>query len=194
MRSGEWEEFFSKISNTLTVSRLARTPHEKAEKNCQSVSSELPVFDAIALLENYECLVLPDGRIVHRKSLLKRPLRIIFFILLTELESKLYRTQEWGGKELKELNETNMNDLIRNLINDEKLFSYQSEYNKRSEFKEDLKAISSIRNLVAHVNKKLELETDFETIVKRKRQMQKLLSALAQILDEQEKVKTNAKN
>lgn len=193
MRKKDWETFFGNISKQLTVSLLAKPRRENENESCIEIEPELPVFDAIDLLEKYECLSLSDGRIIKRKFLLKRPLRILFFIYLTELESKLYRTQEWSNRALGELNETNMNDLIRDLINDEKLFSYQTEYKSRGAFKEDLKAISSIRNLIAHVNKKLELETDFETIVKRKKQMQRLLRALEQILDEQEKARKDGK-
>jgi len=194
MRKKYWENFFGNISKQFTVSLLAKPAREDEKGPYPAIDSAMPVFDAIDLLEKNECLQLTDGRIIKRKFILKRPLRILLFIFLTELESKLYRTQEWSNRPLKELNETNMNDLIRDLINDEKLFSYQTEYKTRGVFKEDLKAISSIRNLIAHVNKKLELETDFGTIIKRKRQMLRLLKALDEILDEQERGRKNGKS
>jgi hypothetical protein len=194
MREQEWNDFFNKISSQLTVSWLARPWREGDPVVSISVEQTLPVFDAIDLLEKNESLKLPDGRIVIKRFMLKRSLRIIFFVLITEVESKLYRTQEWAGKPLDVINETNLNNHIMDLMNNETLFAYQSEYKSRADFKEDLKAISSLRNQVVHVNKKLELEMDFETIVKRKRQLQKTISALSQILDLQEKGRVNAQN
>jgi hypothetical protein len=149
------------------------------------------VYDAIDLLEKHDRLILPDGRVVKKGFILKRPLRILFFVMLTELESDLYRTQEWSNRPLKELNDKNMNDLIRDLVNDPVLFSYQNEYKAKSDFKEDLKAVCAMRNQIVHVNKKLELEVDFETIAKRKKQMQKLLDVLMGILSRQELARFN---
>lgn len=159
-----------------------------------AVEATLPVFDAIDLLKDHESLVLPDGRTVKKRFLMKRPLRIIFFVLLTELESKLYRTQEWSSQPLSELNEANMNKLIVNLLDNATLFSYQDLYKTRADFKEDLKAVSAIRNNIVHVNKKLELEIDFETIVRRKGQLLKLLEAFNQILDAQERGRKDGNN
>ena len=187
MREEEWRVFFNNISNQLTVSWLARPPHNQDTTGYLEVESSLPVFDAIDLLEKHEGLILPDGRVVVRKLVLKRPTRILFFVLLTELESKLYRTQEWSNRQLNELNEFNLNALITDLLNDQRLFSYQKIYDTRASFKEDLKAVSAMRNHVVHVNKKLELEVEFDTIVTRKRQLQKLIKALSEILDEQGK-------
>ena len=194
MKYQEFWDFFSKISKYFTVSLIAKEIPLEKEETTLVVEGDLPIFDSIELLEKYSCLVLPDGKIVKRKFLLKRPLRILLFIFLAELESTLYRIQEWSGRELKELNEKNMNDLIRDLLNDKKLFTYQKEYPTRALFKEDLKAVSAVRNLIVHVNKKLELETDFETIAKRKRQMQKLYIALSQIIVEWNKERNNGKN
>jgi len=146
------------------------------------------------LLESHQCLVLPDGRIVKRHMVLKRPLRILFFVLLTELESRLYRTMEWSHNPIREFNEQHLNDYIRVLVDDPVLFGYQSVYATRSDFKEDLKAVSSLRNLIVHVNKKLELDTDFETVVKRRDQILKLLDGLEQILSGQAEALNRASN
>ena len=195
MRQKDWEPFFNNISRQLTVSLIARPQTEKNSGAQQvAVEATLPVFDAIDLLKDHESLVLPDGRTVKKRFLMKRPLRIIFFVLLTELESKLYRTQEWSSQPLSELNEANMNKLIVNLLDNATLFSYQDLYKTRADFKEDLKAVSAIRNNIVHVNKKLELEIDFETIVRRKGQLLKLLEAFNQILDAQERGRKDGNN
>ena len=194
MREEEWQVFFNNISNQLTVSWLARPPLNEDTTGYLEAEPSLPVFDAIDLLEEHEGLILPDGRVVIRKLVLKRPTRILFFVLLTELESKLYRIQEWSNRELNELNEFNLKRLIADLLNDQRLFSYQKIYDTRASFKKDLKAVNAMRNDVVHVNKKLELEVEFDTIVIRKRQLQKLIKALSEILDEQEKARRGANN
>ena len=191
MRPKEFEAFFQSISRQMPISLYAKRLDSEKPSACLLVHESMPVWDALELLEKQGCLSLPDGRILKGKFLLKKPLRTLFFILLTELEACLYRTQEWSGKPLQELNEKNMNDLIRSLVSDKRLFSYQAEYLKPSKFREGLKAASSLRNLIMHVNKKLELETDFETILKRKDQVLKVLKALNQILEVLEKERNN---
>lgn len=184
MQGKLFEAFFENVSRTLPVSLLAKDAKLGAAEKCLLVEDSLPVFDALDLLQENDCLVLKNGKIVNRNFLLKRPLRIAFFVILTEIESRLYRIQEWSNIPLKELNEKCLNDFIRCVVDKKELFDYQTEYAKRSDFKQDLKAVSSLRNLIVHVNKKLEMETDFETIIKRKKQMLKLLNALDQILAE----------
>jgi len=193
LREPEFSEFLARVSRTMPVSMLAReAPLEKHEK-CIKVDEGLPVFDALDLLEHNDCLALENGKTVRKKYMLKRPLRIMFFVLLTELESKLYRTQEWSGMPLEELNDKTFNDFVRFLVDDKKLYAFQKEYSSKKEFREDLKAASSFRNLMAHVNKKLEMETDFDTVLKRKHQILRLLRALAEILDCLECERKNAK-
>jgi hypothetical protein len=191
MRKDAWNAFFGNLSKQFTVSLIARKETVAEEGSYLAVSPTLPIYDTIDLLEKHERLILPDGRVVKKSFMLKRPLRIIFFIMLTELESRLYRTQEWSNRPLKELNDKNMNDLIRDLVNDPVLFSYQNEYKTKNAFKEDLKAVCAMRNQIVHVNKKLEFEVDFDTIIKRKKQMQKLLDVLVEILNHQELAKSN---
>lgn len=182
MLQKDFDNFFGKISKDLPVSLIAKHRKIESSENFLKVEDSLPVFDALELLRENDYLLLEDGRIVQKHFLLKRPLRIAFFVLLSEIESRLYRIQEWNGLPLHELNDKTMNDFIRLLLSDSDLFSFQKQYSSRSEFKEDLKAISSVRNLVVHVNKRMEMETDFETIVKRKNQLSKLLNALSEIL------------
>jgi hypothetical protein len=186
MREEEWRGFFGSISRQLPVSLVAKDPLEGRPTGYR-VRRSLPIFDAVDLFEKHDCLRLSNGRIVKKNFLLKRHLRILFFVFLTEIEARLYRTQEWAGMPIKGLNETNLNNLIQNLLGNNDLFPYQKEYKTRAKFKEDLKAISSFRNNIVHVNKKLEMDVDFGTVIKRKRQMQRLLAALQQILDGQEK-------
>lgn len=189
MRKEAFEKFFSSISGQMTVDLLARKNGGKNYCTSAAVDGKLPVFDALDLLEKNECLMLDDGRVVERAFLLKRPLRIAFFVLLSEIESKLYRVNEWCNNPVKELNEKNMNDFIRCLLENGNLFSQQEIYRSKKEFREDLKAISAFRNIVMHVTKRFETETNFETVVKRKKQALNLIEALGQILDRQEAVK-----
>lgn len=78
VRPKDWGSFFSNISSQLTVSLIAK-PKREGDENLQyfTVESNLPVFDAIDVLGTHEFLILPDGRIVKRQFLLKRPLRIV---------------------------------------------------------------------------------------------------------------------
>jgi hypothetical protein len=193
MREKEWQELFGNVSKQLPVSLVAKEPLNGKAKGLL-VRRSLPIYDAIDLFEKHDSLRLSNGKIIKKEFLLKRHLRIVFFVFLTEIEARLYRTQEWEGLSIKDLNEANLNGLIKNLIGDSDLFFYQKEYKTRSKFKEDLKAISAFRNAIVHVNKKLEMEIDIRTIRKRKMQMQKLLKALQEILDEQEKARIDAQN
>src|SRR3989338_274218 len=192
MRGPEFKVFLSNMSSVLPVSLVAKPGHSHPKDRCMNVPDSLPVWDALTLFSDSDCLVLPDAIIVKRHMVLKRPLRIIFFVLLTELESRLYRVQEWSHNPVRELNEKHLNDYIRVLVDDPVLFSLQSLYSSRSDFKEDLKAASSLRNLIVHVNKKLELDLDFETAINRRDQILKLLDALDMILDEQRKALEHA--
>lgn len=189
MRKREFERFFNGISKQMTVDLLARSSTGKKYARSEMVDGKLPVFDALDLFDSNECLMLDDGRVIERAFLLKRPLRIAFFVLLSEIESKLYRVNEWCNNPVKELNEKNMNDFIRCLLENGNLFSHQAVYRSKKEFREDLKAISAFRNTIMHVTKRFETETDFETVVKRKKQALRLVEALGQILDRQEVVK-----
>ena len=190
MREKEWQELFGNISRQLPVSLVAKDPMDGRATGLR-VRRTLPIFDAVDLFEKHDSLRLSNGRVVRKEFLLKKHLRIMFFVVLTEIESRLYRTQEWAGMAIKDLNEANLNDLIKNLLDNSDLFSYQKEYKTRANFKDDLKAISSFRNNIVHVNKKLEMEVDLKTIMKRKAQMQRLLTALQQILDVQAEARRN---
>jgi hypothetical protein len=106
----------------------------------------------------------------------------MFMMLLVELEGRLFRIHQWRGKDLAELNDKNMNELIKEMV-DSDLIKFQIEYPSRAEFKEDFKAISAFRNIIMHYNKKFEQTIDINILVNRKKQMTKMLIALQQILD-----------
>lgn len=183
MLEQEFNDFLERISKQLPVSMLAKPAEVSSTEKLVNVEGSMPAFEAMELLAENDCLMLDCSQVVRKEFFLKkRPLRILFFLILTELESRLYRIQEWNGKPIKELNEKHLNNFIALLVSDKKLFSCQKEYSSKKEFKEDLKAASSFRNLIVHVNKKLEMETNFKTVLKRKHQMLKLLKALNEVL------------
>lgn len=109
-------------------------------------------------------------------------MRIMFVILLSELEERLYRAAELRQGNTEGLNDKNLNDLIRMLLENDPI-SLQTEYESKAAFKDDLKALSSFRNIIFHINKKLEESIDYETIIKRKKQALRSLVALQQITD-----------
>ena len=191
MRRQEFDSFIAGFSKQFPVSMIAKNNGIERNGSGAGVPSALPILDALEIMAAHDYLYFLDvaDRVVLKEYFLKRPLRIIFFFLLTEIESKLYRIQEWSKRPVEELNEKNMNDFIRWLLDNETLIGYQTVYSDRAEFKEDLKAVSSLRNLIVHVNKKLELQTDFCMMVKRKKQLFKLIDALEQICEEWSKVK-----
>tara|TARA_Y100000310_G_scaffold129185_1_gene128341 strand:- start:5261 stop:6400 length:1140 start_codon:yes stop_codon:yes gene_type:complete len=180
MYPGEFEQLFRKISDLFPLKIIAKDMQVRGE--FPKRSPETPIWESIESLEGCQYLNIGQGKYVESKNLLEKPLRILFFILLQESEGRLFRIHEWSGKNLSELNEKNLNSLITELV-DSELINKQKEYPTRKEFKEDLKAISSFRNIIVHVNKKLERNVEPKTIVKRKKQVQRLLVALQQILD-----------
>lgn len=141
-----------------------------------------PIWDVLDSALNCEYIDIGEGRYVSCKYFFKRPARILFIMLLLELEARLFRVHERNGKDIAELNDKNMNELIKELV-DSDLIKLQIEYPSRAEFKEDLKAISAFRNVLMHYNKKLEKTIDIITLVSRKKQMNKMLVALQQISD-----------
>ncbi len=180
MYPGEFEQLFRKISDLFPLKIIAKDMQVRGE--FPKRSPETPIWESIESLEGCQYLNIGQGKYVESKNLLEKPLRILFFILLQESEGRLFRIHEWSGKNLSELNEKNLNSLITELV-DSELINKQKEYPTRKEFKGDLKAISSFRNIIVHVNKKLERNVEPKTIVKRKKQVQRLLVALQQILD-----------
>jgi hypothetical protein len=189
MYPGEFETLFRKIANLFTLETIAQKLDLSGD--FPKRNPETPIWDTIDSLNNCSYIDIGNGKFVSCKPFFKKTVRILFFISLVEFEGRLFRIHEWKGKELSELNEKNLNELIKELI-DSDLITLQKEYPSKTEFKEDLKAVSSFRNVVVHVNKKLEKTIDISTLIERKRQIIKLLVALQQILDNIKKNKKTA--
>ena len=141
-----------------------------------------PIWDTIDSLHGIDSIDIGDNRSVSCRFFFKKTVRILFYVLLVEFEGRLFRIHEWHGKDISELNEQNINDLIREIVTSD-LVELQIEYQSRTEFKDDLKAVSSFRNVIMHVNKKFEKSIDIDMLIQRKRQIGRLLIALQQILD-----------
>ncbi|MEK6928194.1 MAG: hypothetical protein AABX11_07205 [Nanoarchaeota archaeon] len=184
MYPGEFERLFKKVSDLFTLESIAQKLD--LEDNFPKRRADTLIWDTIDSSCTGSYIDIGDGKYVLCNHLLKRPVRILFFILLSEFESRLFRIHEWKGKDIDYLNEKNINDLIKELV-DSDLIQLQREYKTRQEFKEDLKAVSSFRNVIMHVNKKLEKTVDLELVIKRKAQVLKLLLAFQQILDNMER-------
>jgi hypothetical protein len=184
MYPGDFEKSFRKIVEIFTLDFISEK--KELEQSYPKRNPNTPIWDTIDILEHLDSFIdIGDGKYVSCKNFFKRPIRIMFFFLIIELESRIFRILEWSRINLKELNEKSMNNLIIDLANSE-LINFQNIYNSRAEFKEDLKAISSFRNIIVHINKKLSDYIDNKTILNRKKQLNKLLSATQQILDEME--------
>lgn len=180
MYPGEFETLFRNVSNLFTLETVAQKKRLKG--NYPKRSPHTPLWDTMDSTLGYDYIDIGGGRYVSCSYFLKKPVRILFFILLSEFESRLFRVHEWQGRDLVELNEKNLNDLIRDLVNSD-LISLQTEYESRGKLNEDLKACSAFRNVIMHVNKKLEQSVELETLINRKKQATKVLLALQQILD-----------
>ena len=183
MYPGEFERLFREISKLFTLETISKK--YEVEGKFPKRNPGTPIWDALD--SSFRCTYLDVGKekYVSCTNFLKKPVRIMFFILITEFESRLLRIHEWKGTEMDLLNEKNMKDLIVDLL-DSELINLQTEYDSKRKFKEDPKVMSLFRNIIMHVNKKLEKTVMLETIVKRKKQILKLLSALQQILDNME--------
>jgi len=180
MYPGEFETLFRRIANLFTLETIAET--KVGEGKSVKRSPLTPIWDTIDSLGGCDYINIGGGRTVACKFFFKKTVRILFYVLMVEFEGRLFRIHEWNGKDISELNEKNINDLIRELIESD-LIKLQNEYKSKSEFKDDLKAISSFRNVIMHVNKKLEKTIDVETLITRKKQISRVLYAFQQILD-----------
>jgi mutator protein MutT len=188
MYPGEFEEMFRKVASCFTLESVAQK--KEVEGNFPKRNPNTPIWDTLDSLQDAQYVDIGNGLVVPRSKFFKIQVRSLFFILLVQFEENLFRIHQWKGKPIEELNESNINDLIRELV-DSDLINLQREYISRSEFKEDLKAISSFRNVIMHVNKKLQRDIEIDVVVKRKRQINRILNALQQISDRMEnKVKS----
>ena len=180
MYPGEFDNLFRKIANIFTLETMAKSLDVTG--NFPKRSLQTPIWDVMDSALDCEYIDIGDGRYVSCRHFFKRPTRILFMVLLAELEARLFRIHERNGNDIAELNDKNMNELIKELV-DSEFVKLQIEYPTRAEFKEDFKAISAFRNIVMHYNKKLEKTIDLNMLIKRKKQMTKMLVALQQISD-----------
>lgn len=177
-------EFFSKVAKDFNVVLLAKPA--KPLKNCINVKDNLQIFDALQLLQKYDCLVTEKGLVVTRAEAMERPVRVLIFMLTIEMEYSIYKILKQyvnSPESLERLRSFHLNDMIREFFKLSEPFDMQNIYTKRQEMKRDLKAVSSFRNIIMHSNRKMELETEFTVILKRKDQLFKLLDALNQITE-----------
>jgi len=181
MYPGEFENLFRKISNLFTLETVSKKDLIKGKLIKRN--PETPIWDTIDSIQDYDGIDLGNNKFVSSENFFRKPVRILFFILIHELESRLYRIHRWNGKPINELDNLNINDLIKLLIENENLIKLQNLYKSRSKLKEDLKAISAFRNIIFHTNRKLLKSVDSETLINRKKQVLKLLEALQKILD-----------
>jgi hypothetical protein len=187
MTPKEFDELFRKISSVYNLDTVAEKLDIKG--NFPKRDSNKPIWECIDDLHHEEYIDIGNGKFFSCKFFFKRPIRNLFFILISEVEARLYRINERLGKPISELNEKNMNELIKNILSP-KIITLQGEYNSRSKFKEDLKAISSFRNIIVHTNKKLQDAIKPDIVFERKKQVEKILIALQQISDNLAKGKT----
>jgi len=185
MYPGEFEETFRKISQIFTLGSVAKV--KNVEGKLLKRNPETPIWDTIESIKGIDGIDIGDGRIVSCDHFFKKPVRILFFILIHELESRLYRIHRWNDVPLEELNSLNINDYIKDLLSNDGLVGLQDTYESRSQLKEDLKAISSFRNMIVHANRNLLWVVDADTLIKRKKQVLSLLATIQQILDRMER-------
>ena len=181
MYPGEFDELFRKISNLFTLETVSQK--EKVTGRLLKRNPQTPLWDTLDSIEGYDGIDISNGSFVSCEKFFKKPVRILFFILIHEMESRLYRIHRRNGTELNELNELNINDMIRMLVDNENLLRLQKTYQSRALLKEDLKAISAFRNIIVHTNRKLLKEIDSKTIIQRKKQITQMLETLQQISD-----------
>ena len=179
MRPERFKPFFEKLSKEMTASLISRDL-SSCEK-CFEIEDNLPIFDVLDLLEKHECLRLENGQVITRDDTMRKPVKTLFYLLITEIEYRLYKVLKNRVESLEKLRESEFNELIRLFLENKELFEIQDIYSKRAELKEDLKAISSFRNVIMHAPRKIDLETRYDVVVKRKNQALKLMKMLGEI-------------
>ncbi len=181
MRKNELEITLKKLAGIFNLEKYAK--EMPAKGNVLEMGSKISIWDAldIACEKEADYICIGNGKHVECASIFRK-VRIPFFLLLAEFESRLFRIHEWSGKDIAILNEKYINELIKELL-DSDLINLQKTYNNRKEFREDMKAISSFRNVIMHVNKKLEKDLKANIILKRKKQVFRMLEAFQEILD-----------
>ena len=180
MYPGEFETLFRNVADLFTLESISKK--KKLEGNFPRRSGSSFIWDTLDSLEDCKYVDIGNEKYVSCESFLRKPVRILFFILYTEFESRLFRIHEWNGKEVSKLNEQNIKELVEELLESE-LTKLQSEYSSKEEFKKDLESILEFKSTIIHTNKKLQKEVHVKTVIEKKNQINRILLALQQILD-----------
>ncbi|MBS3079189.1 hypothetical protein J4218_03655 [Candidatus Pacearchaeota archaeon] len=185
MYLGDFKVFFNDISSRFTLESISR---EKTldGKLLKRNPTEL-LWNVLDFVKDSDGIDIGNGKFVSIESFFRKRTRILFFILIHEFESRLYRVHKWNGYSLERLDNMSLNDMIRDLVNDSKVIEIQNVYTSVNEFRDDLKAVSSFRNIIVHTNRKLLTGIGIENLINRKNQTAQCLLALQEILDVLEK-------
>jgi len=177
----KFDVFFNKLAATIKLSDIyAKEANSKTNKKIIDLNK--PLFDALDLFENQEELFISDKLSVKRTQLMNHPFKVLFYLLIIQIEYQLYKIQKENEPSKKEkLQILTFNELIKGFLDNKELMQKQVIYKSKKEFKEDLKAISSFRNIIMHSNRKMQLSLEYKTIIKRKQQLMKLINALNEI-------------
>lgn len=175
----KFDAFFNKLSTSIVALDVAK--EDGSVKGLVRVNGKLPLFEAIDFLEKEEGIAVSDRLSIRRRQLMNHPIKVLFYLLVTQIEYQLYKVLKNSGLSENALHELNFNDLVRQFLSNESLTSRQTIYKSRLKFKDDLKAISSFRNVLMHSNKKMNLANDYKVVLKRKKQALSLLKALNDI-------------
>ncbi|MBI2106399.1 hypothetical protein HYT57_00285 [Candidatus Woesearchaeota archaeon] len=178
MKPERFNKFFSYLEK-LPASLIAK--NIKPKEDYFRIKNDMPILDALDLLERYECLILENGDVITKEQTMSKPVKTIFYALIIEVEYRLYKVLKEKVKSPEELQRLEFNDLIKMFLLHDDLLKKQSVYSEKQNMKKDLKAISSFRNVVMHSPRKVDLSTRYDIIIKRKKQALNLLEALGQI-------------
>ena len=178
MRQERFDKFFSHLEK-LPASLIAK--NIKPKEDYFRIKNDMPILDALDLLEKYECLILENGDVITKEQAMSKPVKTIFYALIIEIEYRLYKVLKEKVKSSKELYSLEFNQLIKMFLSYDDIFKKQNIYTKKQDMKKDLKAISSFRNIIMHSPRKLDLITRYDIIIKRKQQALKLTKALGQL-------------
>ena len=96
MYPGEFDALFGRIANLFTLKTIAEK--KSVPGNFPAQDPNKPIWDVLDLGLTQEYIDIGDGWVVSIKRFLRKPTRILFFLLITEFESRLFRIQEWKGK------------------------------------------------------------------------------------------------
>lgn len=195
MKLKEFDKLFEGISRLFTFEEYAEIQDNLKSKsfnlnrNYPKFDSRWKIWDKLEDIGDAEFLDLGNGKYIDCKHLFKKPIRILFFVQLVELEGRMYSVLEWSGKNTKDLDKRiNFYDYL-NYLNESKNEAinviFKRRYNSKKKFK-DLGGLNSFRDDVMHADKKLE-KRKMEEIIKNKERINGLMVCLQSILDKMER-------